>query len=181
MRAVGTALALMFIVMLAHSSPLPRHALWVGLTMEGASLAEDTCTLASVLGPAANVVVVPAHEPTLRTVHRLMQTHATALLAIGHADQGDRLASVLRVATTLASIRRIVLLHDTPADTGLPVDTSAILVLRDGPEARCALDAIVARDRATTDLPVRRPAASDAWQTRPIASVPSSISNTSLT
>jgi hypothetical protein len=166
--------------MLAKSTPQSHHAIWVGLVMEGPSLEGDARALAGILGDAAGVVVVPEEELPLRTVHRLVQTHATALLAIGHAGQQERLSAILRVAATLASIRRIVLLHDAPAGPAFAADTPAILVLRDGPGARRALDAIVSRDRADTDLPARLPGASGAWQARAQPSDPVPFSNTSL-
>lgn len=120
---------------------------WAGLAVQSEQLHNDERVLRDVLGHDAAIVVVDSDEPSLAGVRRLVRTGASAILVVADAYRAECLKPLLQVACSLASFRRIVLLHESQADIASWLQGTAILLLRDDAVVRACIRAIVAQDQ----------------------------------
>ncbi len=95
------------------------------------------------------MLLVGPHESPFATVHRMVGSGASSVVAVVRDEGASALAPLLRVASSLASFRRIAVVHDaTEANSllGLP----GIVLLRNCPEIREYLRDLVRRDDAAS-------------------------------
>lgn len=131
------------------------RATWAGLAVRSEQLHNDERVLRDVLGHDAAIVVVDSDEPPVASVRRLVRSGASAILVVADAYRADCLKPLLQVACSLASFRRIVLLHESQADIASWFQGTAILLLRDDAVVRASIRAIVAHDQLQTLTRVR--------------------------
>lgn len=105
--------------------------------------------LREILGAGAPVLLVDPQDSVFATVHRMVATGATGIVALAHERDDARFAPLLRVACSLASFRRVVVQHDdAPLEAVRHVP--GLILLRDCEAGRDALHELVARDTAAT-------------------------------
>lgn len=120
---------------------------WVGLLIDTPRRETDEGILREVLGNESLLLVVRESDATLESVRRLLQSKASSILTVMGDRHAPVLASLLNIAGSLSSFRKIVVLHDASADGLRPFQDRGILMLRDCPEVRDALQTLVAKER----------------------------------
>jgi hypothetical protein len=127
------------------------HAVsWLGLLLGDSAEPIDVRALREILGAGAPVLLVDPQDSVFATVHRMVSTGATGIVALAHERDDARFAPLLRVACSLASFRRVIVLHDdAPLEAVRHVP--GLILLRDCEAGRDALREIVARETAPSN------------------------------
>lgn len=130
-------------VAVSHSdSP---HA-WTGLLLDSIRRPANTTAIRTIVGPNAPILVVRESDLPAHTLRHLMQTGATNVLASSFRDDAILLTPLLKIICSLASFRRVILLHDMDPDTELSINHGGILLLRDCLETRSSLRSLIASE-----------------------------------
>lgn len=119
---------------------------WAGLVIETAARATESVELREILGDDAFVLVLRPDEPALEAIRKIVRSRSSCLLTFMRAGAAPALAPLLTIATSLTSLRRIVVLHDASFDAESVLPTRGILLMRDCEEVRLALAALVGRE-----------------------------------
>lgn len=128
----------------SHSNPGPT---WIGLLLGEFEHPLDADVIRQILGNDARMLLVGPHESPFATVHRMVGSGASSVVAVVRDEGASALAPLLRVASSLASFRRIVVIHDAAEMESL-IGLPGIVLLRDCPEIRSYLRDLVQHDTA---------------------------------
>lgn len=119
---------------------------WVGLLIDTPRHETDEGILREVLGSESVLLVVRENDSTLESVRRLLKSQASSIVTVMGNRQAPTLTSLLNIAGSLSSFRKIVVLHDASVEGLRPFQDRGILMLRDCPEVREALQTLVAKE-----------------------------------
>lgn len=112
---------------------------WAGLMTGGAHAPADIATLQAILGAEAPMIFMEPGLQAVDVVRQLVSRRVTGVLTIAHQEGLRQLASVLRVCSSLANFRRVVVLRDGTLHDDDALDGMPVLVLRDCEEVRRTL------------------------------------------
>lgn len=119
---------------------------WSGLLIEAAGQAAEEKTLREILGGDAVVLVMRGTDAAIDTVRGIVRSKSSCILTVMNAGIAPSLVPLLNIASSLASLRRIVVLHDASVEPNEAVLRRGVLMLRDCPEVRSALTALISRE-----------------------------------
>lgn len=116
---------------------------WTGVLVDSARRLSDEARLREVLGNEPVVVVLRDSEPPLQSIRAILRARSASILALMSEHGSGTLDAFLKLAGTLASLRRIVVLHgDTTLGVGV-FRKGGVLLVRDCPQTREALRVLV--------------------------------------
>lgn len=119
---------------------------WAGLLIDTPRRAKDEHTLREVLGSDSVLLLIRDSDSAVDSVRRILQSRASSILTVMGDEHAPLLAPLLRIAGSLSSLRRIVVLHDASSEASEAFRQRGILMLRDCPEMRAALGDLVAKE-----------------------------------
>lgn len=119
---------------------------WAGLLIEAPGQVAEEKNLREILGGDAVVLVMRGTDAAIDSVRSIVRSKSSCLLTVMNAGIAPSLVPLLNIASSLASLRRIVVLHDASVEPNEAVLRRGVLMLRDCPEVRSALTALIARE-----------------------------------
>lgn len=117
----------------------PHSSQWAGLIAASGHDERDATTIRELLGENATLLVLQAGDLPFDTIRELISRRIVNVLAVTDSEGLTRLEPVLTKASTLASFRRLVVLHDETCEGLNELISRGVLLLRDCPEVRAAL------------------------------------------
>ncbi|MBX3379145.1 MAG: hypothetical protein KF805_03545 [Phycisphaeraceae bacterium] len=119
---------------------------WAGLLIDSPRRPSEERSLREILGSDSVLLVVRESDTAACSIRSIVQSRSSSILTLLGDARSPKLESLLKIAGTLSSLRRIVVLHSVPAEDCAEFSRRGILVLRDCPEIRDALRELVARE-----------------------------------
>lgn len=119
---------------------------WAGLLIEAPGQPTEEKNLREILGGDAVVLVMRGTDAAIDSVRSIVRSKSSCILTVMNAGIAPSLVPLLNIASSLASLRRIVVLHDSSVEPNEAVLRRGVLMLRDCPEVRSALTALIARE-----------------------------------
>jgi len=122
------------------------NRIWAGLLIEAPGHPVDERSLREILGSDAVVLVVRGTDAAIDSVRKIVNSRPSCILTVVESGVLPALAPLLHIASSLSSLRRIVVLHDATVQPDQRMLQRGVLLLRDCPEVRSALRALVAKE-----------------------------------
>ncbi len=122
------------------------NRIWAGLLIEAPGHTVDENNLREILGSDAVVLVVRGTDAAIDSVRKIVNSRSSCILTAVGPGVLPALAPLLAVASSLSSLRRIVVLHDASVQPDPRMLERGVLLLRDCPEVRSVLRALVAKE-----------------------------------
>jgi hypothetical protein len=122
---------------------------WAGLLIEAPGHTADENNLREILGNDAVVLVVRGTDAAIDSVRKIVGSRSSCILTEAGSGLLPELTPLLNIAASLSSLRRIVVLHDASVEPDQSMLRRGVLMLRDCPEVRSALTALVAKEMGT--------------------------------
>ena len=121
------------------STTTTASSLWAGLIAASSHNEDDTRTLQELLGNEAPILIVQPGDLPQDAVRVLISRKFVNVIAITDSAGLAAVTPILSLASTMASFRRLLVLHDGSSEGLDQLVRGGVLILRDCEEVRAAL------------------------------------------